>query len=75
MAEETKVIIRKGAWYSYNGDNIGQGRENTIKYMEENPEFVLEVEQQVRQALDLGAEVSANSIAPMDVDIEAVAAV
>ena len=74
MAEETKVIIRKGAWYSYNGDNIGQGRENTIKYMEENPDFVQTVELQVRQALDLGAEVSANSIAPMEVEMEEAAA-
>jgi len=64
MAEETGVIIRKGAWYSYNGDNIGQGRDNTIKYLEENPEFTKDVEQQVRQKLEMGAVVSANSVAP-----------
>ena len=74
MAEETDVILRKGAWYSYDGDNIGQGRENTIKYLEESPEFVQNVERQVRQALDLGAEVSANSIAPMDMETQQVAA-
>ena len=55
LAEETGVITRKGAWYSYNGDNIGQGRDNSIKYMEENPEFVQSVEQQVRQKLEVGA--------------------
>ncbi len=70
MAEETGVIIRKGAWYSYNGDNIGQGRENTIRYFEENPEFSRDVEQQVRQKLDMGAVVSANSVAPLE-EIEA----
>jgi len=64
MAEETGVIVRKGAWYSYNGDNIGQGRDNTIKYLEENPEFTKDVEQQVRQKLEMGAVVSANSVAP-----------
>lgn len=64
MAEETGVIIRKGAWYSYNGDNIGQGRDNTIRYLEEKPEFIKEVDQQVRQKLELGAVVSANSVAP-----------
>jgi recombination protein RecA len=62
MAEETNVVVRKGAWYSYNGDNIGQGRDNTIKYMEEKPEFVKEVEKLVRQKLDSGAVVSANSV-------------
>ncbi len=62
MAEETGVITRKGAWYSYNGENLAQGRDNTIKYMEENPTFAQEVEQQVRQKLDQGAAVSANTV-------------
>lgn len=61
MAEET-VISRKGAWYSYNGENLAQGRDNTIKYMEENPAFAQEVEQQVRQKLDQGVAVSANTV-------------
>ncbi|NJM67911.1 MAG: recombinase RecA [Acaryochloris sp. RU_4_1] len=68
MAEETNVIVRKGAWYSYDGNNIGQGRENTITYLEENPEFAQDIEQQVRQKLELGAEVSANSITSVDVE-------
>jgi recombination protein RecA len=67
MAEETNVVVRKGAWYSYNGDNIGQGRDNTIKYMEENPDFGKEVEKLVRQKLDGGAVVSANSVVPLEV--------
>ena len=29
LAEETNIIIRRGAWYSYEGENIGQGRDNT----------------------------------------------
>lgn len=68
MAEETDIIVRKGAWYSYDGNNIGQGRENTIQYFADNPEFAQEVEQQVRQKLELGVEVSANSIAPVEVE-------
>ncbi len=63
LAEETGVITRKGAWYSYNGDNISQGRDNAIKYMEEKPEFAKEVEVLVRQKLEMGAIVSANSVA------------
>ncbi|MEM7555577.1 MAG: recombinase RecA [Cyanobacteria bacterium P01_A01_bin.84] len=62
LAEETGIINRKGAWYSYNGDNISQGRDNAIKYLEENPEFAEKIRQQVREKLDLGAVVSANSI-------------
>lgn len=45
MAEENDIIVRKGAWYSYNGDNIGQGRDNTIKYLEENLELATKVEE------------------------------
>lgn len=65
LAEETGVIVRKGAWYSYNGDNIGQGRDNTIQYLESNPTIAKTIEQQVKEKLDLGAVVSANSVAPL----------
>lgn len=63
LAEETGVLVRRGAWYSYNGDNISQGRDNAIKYLEEKPDFAKELEQQVRQKLEIGAVVSANSAA------------
>jgi recombination protein RecA len=62
IAEETGVIVRKGAWYSYKGENIAQGRDNTIKYLEENTEVAQEIQQQVREKLDMGAVVSANSV-------------
>ncbi|MGB7414397.1 MAG: recombinase RecA [Thermosynechococcaceae cyanobacterium] len=62
LAEETQIIVRKGAWYSYEGSNVAQGRENTIKYLTENPEVLKTVEQQVRQKLAKGAEVSATSV-------------
>ena len=68
LAEETGVIVRKGAWYSYKGDNISQGRDNAIKYLEENPEVAQEVQQQVRHKLEMGAVVSANSVAARDND-------
>ncbi len=54
LAEKTDVIVRKGAWYSYEGDNISQGRDNAVKYLEDNPELAKEVEVKVRQALELG---------------------
>ncbi|MEB3163921.1 MAG: recombinase RecA [Prochlorothrix sp.] len=62
LAEETGVVLRKGAWYSYDGENVGQGRDNTIKYMQDHPEFAAQVEQLVRQKLEMGAVVSANSV-------------
>lgn len=49
LAAKNDVIIKSGAWYSYNGDRIGQGRENAKKYLAEHPEIFEEVEKQVRQ--------------------------
>jgi len=68
LAEETEVIVRKGAWYSYKGDNISQGRDNAIKYLEENHVVAREVEQQVRHQLETGAVVSANSVKALEHD-------
>jgi len=51
LAEEHGVVVRKGAWYSYEGDNIGQGRDNTITWLEQNPEQKERIEVQVRQKL------------------------
>ncbi|AII41745.1 MAG: recombinase RecA [Cyanobacteriota bacterium] len=65
LAEETGVVIRKGAWYSYEGDNIGQGRDNTITWLEQNPEIASTVEQLVRQKLTEGSEVTSNSMRPL----------
>jgi recombination protein RecA len=62
MAEETGIISRKGAWYSYDGDNLGQGRDNTIQYMKENPSFAEDIDRQVRAKLEMGAVVSANTV-------------
>jgi recombination protein RecA len=68
LAEQTEVITRKGAWYSYNGDNIAQGRDNTVQYFKENSEFAENIDRQVREKLDMGAVVSANSVAPVPSD-------
>ena len=65
LAEETGVVIRKGAWYSYEGDNIGQGRDNTIGWLEQNPEAAEVIEGLVRQKLTEGSEVTSNSMRPL----------
>ncbi len=65
MAEETNIVTRKGAWYSYESDNIGQGRDNTITWLEENSEAKEKIERLVRQKLTEGSEVSANSVKPL----------
>ncbi len=53
LAEQTDVITRKGAWYSYDGDNIGQGRDNTVQRLIEDAAFAAKVEAQVREKLSI----------------------
>ncbi len=62
LAEETGIITRRGAWYSYKGDNIAQGRDNTVKYLEEKQELVAEVQKLVLDKLSAGTPVSANTL-------------
>ena len=54
--------IRRGAWYSYEGENIGQGRDNTIIWLDQNIEIKNKVESIVKSKLIEGTEVSSNSM-------------
>lgn len=51
FAVENNIIKKSGAWFSYNGEKIGQGRDNVRKYMVENKEFTAEIDRQVRKLL------------------------
>ena len=62
LAEETNIVFRRGAWYSYEGENIGQGRDNTILWLDQNQEIRKTIEAVVRQKLTEGTEVSSNSM-------------
>ncbi|MBP5493571.1 MAG: recombinase RecA [Lachnospiraceae bacterium] len=53
LATEIDVINKSGAWYAYQGNKIGQGRENAKIYLQDNPEVLKEVENAVRTHFDL----------------------
>ncbi|EUJ46416.1 recombinase A [Listeria riparia FSL S10-1204] len=53
MASEIDVINKSGSWYSYNGERIGQGRENAKQYLKEHPEIRDEISQRVRQEYEI----------------------
>ena len=48
LAAECNVVNKSGAWYSYNGERIGQGRENVKIFLKDHPEICEEIEKQVR---------------------------
>jgi len=49
MAVNLDIVEKSGSWFGYNGERIGQGRENVKKYLAENPDIMKEVEDKVRQ--------------------------
>lgn len=51
VAIELDVIQKSGSWFSYNGEKLGQGRDNVRKYMKENPEFTKEIDMKIREML------------------------
>ncbi len=49
VAVAADIIVKSGAWFAYNGDKIGQGRENAKQYLEDHPEVLAEVDAKVRE--------------------------
>ena len=54
-----KIVDKSGAWYAYNGDKIGQGKDNAREYLRENPAIAQEIEAKVRAALGVNNPMSA----------------
>lgn len=52
LAVKLDIVEKSGAWFSYNGQRLGQGRDNSKKYFEENPELAQEIEAKVRANAD-----------------------
>ena len=53
LGSQHNVIEKSGAWYSYNGDRIGQGKDNARDYLKEHPETALEIENKIREKLGI----------------------
>jgi len=51
LAADAKIIEKAGAWYSYNGERIGQGKDNARTFLKERPELSFEIENKVREHL------------------------
>ncbi|MBR1374920.1 MAG: recombinase RecA [Cardiobacteriaceae bacterium] len=65
LGVEAKVIEKSGAWYAYNGNKIGQGKEKVRAYLQENPEVAAEIEAKIREKF-IGGEVELPEARPDD---------
>ena len=70
VACELDIIKKSGAWFSYDGMKIGQGRDNARKYMKDNPEFTKMIDAQVREKMNMGKERVVVEITENDKNIE-----
>ena len=53
LAVSKNIVVKAGAWFSYEGDKIGQGRENAKNFLQENPDIAFEIENKVRASYEL----------------------
>ena len=53
MGVEAKILEKSGAWYAYNGEKIGQGKDNAREFLKENPALAFEIENKVRESLGI----------------------
>ena len=68
MAINLDIVEKSGSWFSYNGNRIGQGRENVKKYLTDNPEILDEVEKKVRENFEKAFEQSLGEELPSNKD-------
>ncbi|MEY2825930.1 MAG: recombinase RecA, partial [Actinomycetota bacterium] len=51
---EQDIVKKSGAWYTFDGEQLGQGKENSRRYLKENPEIANTIEQKIRHKLGIG---------------------
>jgi len=66
VGAEAGIIEKSGSWYSYDGERIGQGRENVKKFLKENPDLYEKIYLKTREALHLQSESKAAAATPKE---------
>jgi recombination protein RecA len=69
MGVEQGFVRKSGAWYTYEGDQLGQGKENARTFLRDNPDLADELEKKIKEKLGIGPRLDA----PVDVDVTSIA--
>jgi recombination protein RecA len=70
MGVEQGIVRKSGAWYTYEGDQLGQGKENARSFLRDNPDLGNEIEKRIKEKLGIGPRVDAPAEAPVDVPVD-----
>ncbi len=66
LGVENGIVRKAGAWYTYEGDQLGQGKENARKFLKDNPEIANEIEKKIKEKLGIGPRLDNPADAPAD---------
>lgn len=69
MGVEHSIVRKSGAWYTYDGDQLGQGKENSRRFLKDNPDLANEIEERIKASLGIGP---GNADEEEDVELKAV---
>ena len=74
LGVEQGIVRKAGAWYTYEGDQLGQGKENARTYLKDNPDLANEIEKKIKEKLGVGPRLDADASAPAPAGAAAAAA-
>ncbi|MFJ7217145.1 recombinase RecA [Amycolatopsis sp. NPDC098790] len=70
MGVDQSIVRKSGAWYTYEGDQLGQGKENARRFLRDNPDIANEIEKRIKEKLGIGPQLDAEAVeavpAPVD---------
>jgi len=69
MGVEHGIIRKSGAWYTYDGDQLGQGKENARSFLRDNPDLANEIEKKIKEKLGILPTLESDAVAPAPVDL------
>ena len=67
---EQAIVKKSGAWYTYEGDQLGQGKENVRNFLRDNPDLADEIEKRIKEKLGVGAQVDDPAVAPLPAPVD-----
>jgi recombination protein RecA len=68
MGVDQGILRKSGAWYTYEGDQLGQGKENARRFLRDNPDIANEIEKRIKEKLGIGPRLDAEEATPTPVD-------
>ena len=68
LGVDNGIIRKAGAWYTYEGDQLGQGKENVRQYLKDNPDLADEIEKKIKEKLGIGARVDEPAVTEPEVE-------